>query len=123
MGSTARSGGAADLGATSGKKVQMRGPGASKTVLTVRKLQEAPQRLLKEKDIIEIADSLCEKCRTHCDGFVHLTSGRGGQHLNSDIEISELIRQINKNDLLQLLTVEKGSVAKIMIDIIDLAEP
>ena len=52
-----------------------------------------------------------------------MTSGRGGQHLNSDIEISELIREINKGDLLQLLTVEKGSVARMMIDTIDLTDP
>ena len=50
-------------------------------------------------------------------------SGRGGQHLNNDIEISELIRQINKNDLLELLTVEKGSVARMMIETIDLTDP
>ena len=41
----------------------------------------------------------------------------------NDIEISELIRQINKNDSLELLTVEKGSVARMMIETIDLTEP
>ena len=41
----------------------------------------------------------------------------------SDIEISELIREINKTDLLQLLTVEKGSVARMMIETIDLTDP
>jgi hypothetical protein len=51
---------------------------------------------------------------------VHLTCGRGGQHLNSDIEIDELISEINKKDLLALLTVEKGSIAKMMIDTLDL---
>jgi len=54
---------------------------------------------------------------------VHLTCGRGGQHTNSDIEIAELIREVNKSDLLQLLTVEKGSTAKIMIETIDLTDP
>ena len=38
------------------KAVSMRGAGAQKTVLQVRKLQDAPTRLLKEKDIIEIYD-------------------------------------------------------------------
>jgi hypothetical protein len=66
---------------------------------------------------------LCSKCREHCDGYVHLTCGRGGQHLNSDIEIDELISEINKKDLLSLLTVEKGSIAKMMIDTLDLTEP
>lgn len=73
MGSSAM--GESAMGATS---VSMRGPGVAKTVLQVRKLQDAPIRLLKESDIIEIQDSLCDKCRDHCDSFVHLTSGRGG---------------------------------------------
>lgn len=122
MGHTATSGmgGESGMGATG---ISMRGPGVAKTVLQVRKLQDAPTRLLKERDIIEIQDSLCNRCRDHCDSFVHLTSGRGGQHLNSDIEISELIREINKQDLLQLLTVEKGSVARMMIETIDLTDP
>ena len=122
FGSSTMSGGANTSG-ISGTKVSMRGPNASKTVLTVKKLQDAPQRLLKETDIIAIQDQLTDEVRNHIEGFVYLMSGRGGQHLNNDIEISELIRQINKNDLLELLTVEKGSVAKMMIETIDLTEP
>ena len=114
--------GAGSMGGTgTQQKVNMRTGG--KTVLQVKKLQDAPTRLLKETDIIEIQDRLCPSCRAHCEGFVHLTSGRGGQHLNNDIEISELIREINKSDLLKLLTVEKGSVAKMMIENLDLKEP
>lgn len=41
----------------------------------------------------------------------------------NDIEISELISEVNKSDLLKLLTVEKGSVAKMMIENLDLKEP
>jgi len=54
---------------------------------------------------------------------VHLPCGRGGQHLNNDIEIDALIHEINYNDLLALLTVEKGSTAKVMIDLIPIKEP
>lgn len=108
-------------GSGTGKQVNMRTGG--KTVLQVKKLKDAPQRLLKEVDIIEIRDSLCEKCRAHVDGFVNLPAGRGGQHLMNDIEIDELIREVNKSDLLQLLTVEKGSVARMMIEQLDLHEP
>lgn len=100
MGMTATSGMADSAKGSTGPGVSMRGPNAQKVVLTVRKLQDAPTRLLKEKDILEIEQSLCQKCRDHCDQFVHLTSGRGGQHLNSDIEIGELIAEINKTDLL-----------------------
>ena len=41
----------------------------------------------------------------------------------SDIEIDELIKQINTNDLLELLIVEKGSIAKIMIESISMTAP
>jgi hypothetical protein len=41
----------------------------------------------------------------------------------SDIEINELIAEINKNDLLQMLVVEKGTTAKMMIETISLKEP
>jgi len=41
----------------------------------------------------------------------------------SDIEINELINEINKNDLLQLLMVEKGSTGKMIIETISLKEP
>lgn len=57
------------------------------------------------------------------NSFVHLTCGREGQHIMSDIEIKELINEINRSDVLQLLTVEKGSTAKNMIETIDMTEP
>ena len=41
----------------------------------------------------------------------------------SDIELNELIKEINKTDLYELLKIEKGSTAKIMIEILDLKEP
>lgn len=91
--------------------------------MQVRKLSDAPQRLLQEVDMEAIFDNLCEKCKKHCQEFVHLPCGRGGQHLNSDIEIDALIKEINHNDLLALLTVEKGSTAKVMITLVDLHEP
>ena len=98
---------------TEKKSVSMRGE--NKTIANTRKLMEAPQRLLQEEDINIIMDELCEKCQRHCDGFVHLTCGRGAQHLNQDIEINEIINEINHNDILDLLIVEKGSTAKMMI--------
>ena len=81
---------------------------------------EAPQRLLEEEDINEIMPYLCAKCQKHVTGFVSLTCGRGAQHINTDIEISEMINEINKNDILNLLIVEKGSTAKMMILTLDL---
>jgi len=52
-----------------------------------------------------------------------LTCGRGAQHINTDIEINELINEINKTDILNLLIVEKGSTAKMMIQTLNLTEP
>lgn len=49
------------------------------------------------------------------DGYVNLTCGRGAQHCMTDIEIAELISEINRTDILNLLIVEKGSTAKMMI--------
>jgi hypothetical protein len=66
---------------------------------------------------------LCLKCQKHCDGFVHLTCGRGAQHVNTDIEIDEMVSEINKTDILNLLIVEKGSTAKMMIQTLNLHEP
>lgn len=99
------------------------GGGTKKAETTSKKLSDPPTRLLKEVDINAIYDQLCNKCKAHCDGYVHLSCGRGGQHLNSDIEIDELIKQINTNDLLELLIVEKGSIAKIMIESINMQAP
>ena len=103
------------------KAVSMRG--TSKTVTATRKLMEAPQRLLQEEDINTIFPFLCPKCQQHCEGFVHLTCGRGAQHINTDIEINEMINEVNKKDILDLLITEKGSSAKMMIQILDLHEP
>jgi hypothetical protein len=101
------------LGATTSK------PGQS----FARKMADPPTRLLKELDIEAIYDRLSPKSQKKVTGYVYLPCGRGGQHLMTDIEIDELIAQINRNDLLDLLTVEKGSVAKIMIESLDLTTP
>lgn len=103
------------------KPLSMRGD--QKTIQATRKLMEAPRRLLHEEDILAIYDDLCPKCQAHCDGYVSLTCGRGSQHINTDIEIEEMIREINRNEILDLLIVEKGSTAKMMIQTLNLTEP
>lgn len=96
---------------------------STKTMSKTNKLMEAPQRLLQEEDINAIIPDLCLKCQKHCDTFVHLTCGRGAQHINTDIEINELINEVNHNDILDLLIVEKGSTAKMMMQTLTLKEP
>lgn len=66
---------------------------------------------------------LSKESQARVDGFVNLTCGRGGQHVNMDLEINEMIKEINRTDILNLLIVEKGSTAKMMIQTIDLKEP
>jgi len=73
-----------------------------------------------------VKDYLCKKCHDHVAGpssYIHLTCGREGQHVMTDIEINELISEINKNDLLEMLTIEKGSTAKIMIQTLSIETP
>lgn len=86
-------------------------------------MKPAPRRLLREEDLDLVREDLCQKCRDHVNSFIHLTCGREGQHIMSDIELAELIKEINKTDLYELLKIEKGSTAKIMIETIDLTEP
>jgi hypothetical protein len=94
-----------------------------KTAKMSKNLGPGPRRLLKEEDVDLIRDDLCKKCRAHVQNYIHLTCGREGQHVNSDIELDELIKEINKSDVYELLKIEKGSTAKIMIETIDLHEP
>jgi hypothetical protein len=92
-------------------------------VTTTRKLLDAPQRLLHEEDVKAIEADLCKACRKHCRSYVHLTCGRGAQHINTDIEVNEMIEEINRNDILNLLLVEKGSTARMMIQTVELKLP
>lgn len=45
------------------------------------------------------------------------------QHILTDQEINNMAKDVNKVDLLDLLTAEKGKAAKIMIDTIEISEP
>lgn len=86
-------------------------------------LAEHPVRLLREVDYEAIWGDLCEECKYHYQHYAHLPAGRGGQHLATDIEILKMIEAVNKADILDMLTAEKGSTAKVMIETVDLNEP
>jgi hypothetical protein len=45
------------------------------------------------------------------------------QHILTDIEINELIKEVNRNELIEMLSIEKGSTAKVMIQKIPIKEP
>lgn len=87
------------------------------------KLAEPIRRLLNEQEIIDSWGEFCEKCRSHLDNYSHLPSGRAGQHLMTDIEITQLITEMNKAEIEELLTAVKGNAAKIIILTIEIKEP
>jgi len=87
------------------------------------KIQVAPLRLVDERGIIELWPHLCDKCKDHCENFVHLTCGREQQHVMTDNEIKELSYEINRDELHQLLKKEKGSTADVMIEYLEIKEP
>eukprot|EP01017_Pseudomicrothorax_dubius_P032150 TRINITY_DN4177_c0_g1_i1.p1 TRINITY_DN4177_c0_g1~~TRINITY_DN4177_c0_g1_i1.p1 ORF type:complete len:289 (-),score=75.85 TRINITY_DN4177_c0_g1_i1:40-906(-) len=95
----------------------------SLTTNQVGKVKISPIRLLDENGVQEIWNHLCERCKEHCNTFVHLVSGREQQHVLTDLEIHDMGDEINKKDLLDLLIVEKGQAAKIMIEDIPIVEP
>ena len=87
------------------------------------KLAEPVRRLLNEQEIIDSWGEFCDACKHHLDNYSHLPSGRAGQHLMTDIEITQLINEMNKGEIEELLTAVKGNSAKIIIMTIDLKEP
>lgn len=66
---------------------------------------EIPIRLLQEEDINTLQSKLCEACVKHVKEYTHLTGGRGLQHVLSDNEISLMILENTRKDLLSILTV------------------
>eukprot|EP00825_Cyclidium_porcatum_P022956 TRINITY_DN2523_c0_g1_i1.p1 TRINITY_DN2523_c0_g1~~TRINITY_DN2523_c0_g1_i1.p1 ORF type:complete len:419 (-),score=83.94 TRINITY_DN2523_c0_g1_i1:365-1621(-) len=87
------------------------------------KVRIAPIRLLQETQIQQLYNDFCLKCKQHCDQYAHLPSGRDNQHIVTDLEINELATEINKQELLDLLVIEKGNAAKIMLESISIKEP
>ncbi|CAD8175836.1 unnamed protein product [Paramecium octaurelia] len=105
-----------------GIKIRPQPTTATKTQLPQR-VQLPPIRLLKEEDIKQIYQSLCEKCQFHCNGYTHLQGGRNMQHIMTDQELNTLAKEMNKQEILELLYSEKGNAANVMIETIDLNEP
>lgn len=62
-------------------------------------------RTLPEDGIIEIWTDLCDKCRYHCENYVHLCSGFLQNHIVTDQEMTGMIAQLNKETLINVLLV------------------
>jgi len=69
---------AAKKGNMNDSMTQGKGMKVQKLPMQVRKLQDAPQRLLTEVDIEAIYDKLSEKGKRQVTEFVNLPCGRGG---------------------------------------------
>jgi len=89
----------------------------------VGKLSEAPQRLLAEEKINEIWGELCKDCQFHVNGYSHMPSGRGNQHLMADHEVTHLIDSTNYNSLEELMVSEKGKAGSLIMKTLELSPP
>ena len=74
-----------------------------------------PIRLIDEAGFLELKSQLCDQCITHTENIMHLPSGRLGLHLMTDAEVKLLGEQVNYDELLQMLRIEKGKAADTMI--------
>ncbi|EGR29015.1 nucleoside diphosphate kinase family protein, putative [Ichthyophthirius multifiliis] len=106
------------------KKFEAKGTKIKKQKLQKGILQgNQRNRVLNEDQLIQIYTLLCEKCKTHCENFTHLFGGQNCLHVISDQELQYLAKQINKKDIHELLLIEKGNTADILIEKISLEEP
>jgi hypothetical protein len=71
--------------------------------------------LINEESLEEIREQICSECISHCENIMHLPSGRLGLHLMTDAEVKLLGEQVNYDELLELLRIEKGKAADTMI--------
>ncbi len=86
-------------------------------------MKRAPDKILKEEFINENIKSFCEKCKDHFNKWTHLISGFEGTHIATNEEISNMIYEMNENDLLEILKAEKGTSAKTILTKFDLTKP
>ena len=86
-------------------------------------MKKASDKILKDEFINENINNFCEKCRDHFDKWTHLLSGYEGTHINTNEEISNMIHQMNENDLLEILKAEKGTSAYTILTKFDISKP
>ena len=79
--------------------------------------------MFTDEDMAHYEAIFCDKCKHHIDNYRHIVSGKEGRHLLIDNEINDIILNMNKNEILSLLQVEKSGAAKVIITIIDEQPP
>jgi hypothetical protein len=86
-------------------------------------MKKASDKILKEEFINENINSFCTKCQEHFNKWTHLISGFEGTHIATNEEISNMIHEMNENDLLEILKAEKGTSAKTILTKFDISKP
>jgi hypothetical protein len=86
-------------------------------------MKKASDKILKEEFINENINSFCEKCKDHFNKWTHLITGFEGTHIATNEEISNMVYEMNENDLLEILKAEKGTSGKTILTKFDITKP
>ena len=86
-------------------------------------MKKASDKILKEQFINENMNSFCDNCKDHFNKWTHLLTGFEGAHIATNEEITNMVNEMNENDLLEILTAEKGTSAKTILTKFDITKP
>lgn len=78
---------------------------------------------MDEQTILHLWTELSAEDRDICENYATLLSGRELQHAMTDAEVDTLIKEMNRNDLLRVLTGQKGNGAAVMMEDMVVEEP
>ena len=86
-------------------------------------MKKSSDKVLKEEFINENIKLFCKNCLDHFNKWTHLISGFEGTHIATNEEITNMINEMNENDLLEILKAEKGTSAKTILAKFDITKP
>lgn len=87
------------------------------------RLHLPPMLLVDEVALQHLWSELTPEDRQFCEDFTCLVSGRELQHVVTDTEITSMIAEVNRRDLLKVLSSAKGNGAKVMMEEMKVVEP
>jgi nucleoside diphosphate kinase len=86
-------------------------------------LKKNRDKVLTDEFIFNNKNVFCEECKNHFDNWSHIFGGIEGTHILTNEEIEFIMKDMNKNDLLEILIAEKGSSGKTILSKFDLNKP
>ncbi len=86
-------------------------------------LKKNRDKVLTDEFIFKNKNVFCEECLNHFDNWSHIFGGIEGTHILTNEEIEFMMKDMNKNDLLEILIAEKGSSGKTILSKFDLNKP